>query len=79
MSDHSSSRPTLQNWPVRATVPIRSVARVALLAMEMRVNPRALGRMDILRNGVSAAPVAMAGEPESPHEGCESGRRLGLT
>jgi hypothetical protein len=47
--------------------------------MEMRVNPRALGRMDILRNGVSAAPVAMAGEPESPHEGCESGRRLGLT
>lgn len=59
------------------TIPVSGVALVALLAVEIRVNPRSLDAFVLLGGFVRSRPISL-GIPPQPGEGVrESGRRLG--
>ena len=59
------------------TIPVGGVALIALLAVEIRVNPRPLDAFVLLSGFVRSGPIAL-GIPPQPAEGArESGWRLG--
>src|SRR5215471_17457204 len=47
-----------------AAIPIRGVPRIAFLPVQVRVNPRGFGVVDILRNFVRRVPVALRIVPQ---------------
>ena len=59
------------------TIPVGGVALVALLAVQVRMHPRSLDALVLLRGFVRPLPIAL-GIPPQPGEGVrESGWRLG--
>jgi len=60
-----------------STVPIRSVALIAFLAMQVGMDPRTLATFVLLGGFVRSRPIALRVPPKTDQGGGESGWRLG--
>lgn len=61
----------------RPTVPVRRVALIAFLAVQVGMNPRTFRAFVLLSRFVRPIPVALAVPPQADEGECESRRRLG--
>ena len=61
-----------------AGIPVAGVAVIAFLAVEMGMDPSAIGIGDILTEAVGLVPASGAGEPEGLGGGGESRRGSGV-
>jgi hypothetical protein len=65
------------NWLARPTVPVRRVALIAFIAVQVGVNPRTVTTFVLLSGFVRSRPIALGIPPQSREGVRESGWRLG--
>lgn len=65
------------NWLASPTVPVRCVALIAFLAVQVGVNPRSVDTFILLRGFVRPCPIAFPIRPQSSEREGKSGWRFG--